>query len=155
MSGLYNKKHAMVAQMHQRHTRHATAVPGRPGLSNDYRKVVVTEPLTVSINNAGGSLVTAHGRDWTQQQLQQHTILRTGPEPGRRWAGSLRAVAGEDEEGGPVRNGNDLVQGRLWGHAPGLVRVILLRLELSVILVCIGHNKFIRNRKRKKKNKRD
>ena len=53
----------MVAQMHQRHTRHATAVPGRPGLSNDYRKVVVTEPLTVSINNAGGSLVTAHGRD--------------------------------------------------------------------------------------------
>ena len=50
--------------------------------------------------------------------------------------GSLRVVAGEDEEGRAVRNGNDLVQGRLRGHPSGLVRVILLRLELPVILVC-------------------
>ena len=48
---------------------------------------------------------------------------------------SLLVAGLEDEEGGGVRDGLDLVHGALGGHAPVAVLVVLLGLELALVVV--------------------
>lgn len=48
---------------------------------------------------------------------------------------SLLVAGLEDEEGGGVRDGLDLVHGALGGHPPVAVLVVLLGLELALVVV--------------------